>query len=170
MTRNTLGKLEEPPPSQAPDAGLAAIAAGFQAAIGPRREPPPEQMSPYHGEADRARPEDVWLLDLSPETIAAAGTIDPTGGDWACPTSWHWRITEVSIVLGTGATLVTVYKQSALSASPLFQTNSTGTWEPADCWLNAGQRLVAVSTGGGCTVWPWGGQRVASHFLPTYLA
>lgn len=156
----------------APDAGLAAIAAGFEAragaaAIGGGAEagmPRAPHAQPL------VKPSDTWLLDLPIGFLNAAGTIDENvvGPDWGPPTGWAWRLTEVTVLFGAGTTLVAFYKNSA-SGRLLFQTSQSGLWEPSRLYLSYSERLVAVATGGGVTISP-SGERVSLHFLPTYLA
>ena len=155
----------------APDAGLAAIAAGFAArlggglAAGGTAEADP--AGPVAAPARHVRPEECWPLRLMPASIAAAGTIDPV--DWGPRDGRAWHITEVVITLGAGATLAAVYSEAVQPVNLLFQTTVSGLWEPRQKILLAGERLVFVFTGGGGTVRMEGVQMMA-YFLPTYLA
>jgi hypothetical protein len=165
--RGGLDAYPDAEPGGAPDAGLAAISAEFSASAGVAR-PGPAAAAELPRRGPLVKPSDVWLLDLPPGILSAAGTIDIP--DWGPPTGWAWRITEVPVVLGTGTTLVQFYTQSAAGlASLIFQTSASGLWEPAHLYLRNGSRLVVVATGGGVTISPRG-EMISLHFLPTYLA
>ncbi len=150
-----------------PDFGLAQIAAGFtaqaRAAVGAPQADTPADSGPRAGAVS---PDDVWLLALPPQQNTAAGTLDPV--DWGPPPGWVWRITYVPFLFGSGTTNVAFYLNSAL-AFPLFEFTASATWEPGHLYLQNGERLVAVTTGGGASILVRG-ERIATHFLPTYLA
>ena len=168
MTRRET--LETDSRGQAPDAGLAAIAAGFAARLGvPPTAGPAEAdpAGPVSAPRHLVRPEECWPLRLMPANLTAAGTIDPV--DWGPRDGRAWHITEVVITLGAGATLAQVYDEAAQPVNLLFQTTVSGLWEPRQKILLAGERLVFVFTGGGGTVRMEGVQMMA-YFLPTYLA
>lgn len=154
------------------DAGNAAIAARFAAGLGPAGASASVTAgggSPGHGGHGKplVSPDDVWPLEMPPGVLAAAGTIDIP--DWGPPPGWFWRLTEVTFVFGAGCTLVTLYRNSSQGlASQLFAATSSGLWEPARRYLSNGQRLVAVANGA-CVIIP-DGERIATGFLPTYMA
>lgn len=154
-----LRESDQPPP--APDAGLAAIAAGFAAQAGGNGH---EEREP--GTAPRIQPHEVWPLRLPPASIAAAGTIDPV--DWGAPTGRAWHITYISVVFGAGATSATVYRESAQPVNQRFVFTATGIWEPRLLILLAQERLVVVSAGGGVTV-ALDGVQIDAGRLPEYL-
>jgi hypothetical protein len=157
---------------QAPDAGNAAIAARFAAGLGPAKvagsaEAGGSTEGGGGGGRGLVSPDDTWLLEMQPGVLAAAGTIDLN--DWGPPPGWVWRLTEVTFVFGTGCTLISVYRNSSLGgAALLFQATSSGVWEPSRRFLANGERLVAVANGA-CVISP-DGERIATGFLPTYLA
>lgn len=152
------------------DAGTAAIAARFAAGLGPAGASASVKAggSAQGGSAKSlVSPDDTWLLEMPPGVLSAAGTLDPV--DWGPPPGWVWRLTEVTFVFGSGCTLVTLYRNSSLGlASQLFQATSSGLWEPSRRFLTNGERLVAVANGA-CVIIP-DGERIATAFIPTYLA
>lgn len=163
MPRHDLVTTEDGP---APDAGLAAIAAGFAASagIGDGGQPPPAAQAP----ARPGRPTawDIWPLRLPPGVLAAAGILDPV--DWGPPVGRVWEINAVVITFLAGTTLVQVYDEAAQPANLLFQTAAAGVWKPEDPTFLPGERLVIVSTGGGVVVRIKGNQ-IAADYEPTHL-
>lgn len=152
----------------APDAGMAAIAATFtaQAAAGvlPARAAP-GLPGP---DMDVIGPADVWPLRLPPQQNSAGGTLDPV--DWGPPagSGRAWRIDEVIITLGAGTSLVQFYKEAVQAVQLRFQTSGSGIWEPSMLMLLPGERLLAITTGGGAT-FAIEGEQIATRVLPRYL-
>jgi hypothetical protein len=155
--------LVDSPEVSAPDAGLAAISAGFAAGIGTAGRRVPEAG---HDRPHRPGPADIWPLRLPVGVLAAAGTLDPP--DWGPPTGRVWDINAVVITFGAGTTLVQVYDEAAQPANLLFQTGASGVWHPEDPTFLHGERLVVVATGGGVTVRIKGTQQDAGY-EPTHL-
>jgi hypothetical protein len=162
----------EPAPGAGPDAGLAAIAAGFTATAGVATARPPAAGQhadhPEHAPARRGEvtPWDVWPLRLPPVSATAATNFDPV--DWGPPTGRAWRLSEVIITLN-GASLVSFYKEAIQPVNLRFQTSVSGVWEPRAMYLLPGERLIAAFTGGGAIV-AVEGEQIALDFLPRYLA
>jgi hypothetical protein len=163
MPRHDPGLIDSPEVSP-PDAGLAAISAGFAAGLGTGRRAPGHDQD--HERPRRPGPADIWPLRLPVGFLAAAGTLDPV--DWGPPTGRVWDINAVVITFGAGTTLVQVYDEAAQPANLLFQTGASGVWHPEDPTFLHGERLVVVATGGGVTVRIKGTQQSADY-EPTHL-
>lgn len=157
-------------PGPPPDAGLAQIDAEFRARAGiasrsGQVQPPSDterMLSLPLVPADA-----VWPLRLDPQVLTAAGTIDPI--EWRPGTGYCWHITEATISLGAGATQVQIFNEGPQTERLFFSTTASGLLEPRLKLVMPGERLIVVSTGGGCTI-RIEGVTVALYFLATYLA
>lgn len=107
------------------------------------------------GELQRGRDERRWAnahpLNLPPAQSVAAGTLDPPDS-WQPRQGWLWRIEELIIALGAGATQASVYRDAPTPINLLLQTSTGGLWEPKRLLIMPGSRLVVTSVGGGVTV------------------
>lgn len=157
-----------------PDAGLAMIAAGFEAqaagatlgagAAAGAEMPPPAAGRPHHPTAT-----DIWPLRLPVLFLNAAGTIDGAQFDWAPPTGRAWEINTLVITFGAGTTNVAIYDEAAQPANLLFQTSTGGLLDLGHKILLHGERLLFVFTGGGATVRLFEGIQMAADYLPSHL-
>lgn len=157
----------------APDAGLAAIAAGFAAQAGPLGVEAGAEAdvrgSEAHAQPHRPRPADIWPLRLPVLFLNAAGTIDGAINDWGPPPGRAWEINTLVITFGTGTTLVQIYDEAAQPANLLFQTATGGLLDLGHKILLHGERLLFVSTGGGMTIRLFEGIQMSADYLPTHL-
>ena len=155
------------------DAGLAVIAAGFEARAGAAalagEAHAGMQGSEAHARPHRPGPFDIWPLRLPVLFLNAAGTIDGATNDWATPPGRAWEINALAITFGAGTTLVQIYDEAAQGAQLLFQTGASGLLDLGHKILLHGERLLFVSTGGGMTVRLFEGIQMSADYLPSHL-
>lgn len=153
----------------APDAGLAQIAAAFNAGLG-RADRPPSPQGPGEQRPRIASPLDIWVLRLPVLNLTGAGTIDGANNDWSCPTGRIYELLSVAITMGAGATNLQVFDEAAQPANQIFATTVSGSWEPGGGKrLVPGERLVFVATGGGVTIRLAEGNQIDAGYLPVHL-
>lgn len=111
--------------------------------------------------------EAIHQVDIFPQANNAAGTLDDPDR-WGPHAGWAWEITWLMLVLGAGATAVTVYRDAAIPTNEMFTTAVTVRWEPRKTRLMPGSRLIVVSAGGGVSV---NGQaeEVALDWMPEHI-